>query len=339
MLRKGEFSRLLAPSGSGAGQTTDILNHHIHLLRNEFSKNNYNLVSFEQARQEVEQPSCCIILDEIQNIQLIPKEWRCKKILIVAENEFVRPRNWDRSIWQRADLVLSWKRNIKWDNYRAINLPNFSLEHVPSNLDAPDKRKFSCSILAKKPSRHKGYRLRSHLIHSLEKHSVEFDLFGHGWEKFALNNRMLRWLYRKTPFVNQVSTKAPKAYKGPVDDKLLTLKNYKFSFIIENELVESFLTEKLFHCFLTSTVPIYLGATNIEKLVPPDLFIDAREFIDDGEISVSRMLELLSKTESKLPQITADIREYIHSGEAAKFSNEHWVSEVLSSTLDIMNNS
>ena len=41
------------------------------------------------------------------------------------------------------------------------------------------------------------------------------------------------------------------------------LKDYRFSFAMENDCYESYFTEKLHDCLLTGTMPIYLGAPNI----------------------------------------------------------------------------
>jgi hypothetical protein len=45
--------------------------------------------------------------------------------------------------------------------------------------------------------------------------------------------------------------------------KVDALKDYMFSFAMENDCYQSYFTEKLHDCFLTGTIPIYLGAPNI----------------------------------------------------------------------------
>ena len=45
--------------------------------------------------------------------------------------------------------------------------------------------------------------------------------------------------------------------------KIDALKDYRFSFAMENDCYESYFTEKLHDCLLTGTMPIYLGAPNI----------------------------------------------------------------------------
>lgn len=51
-------------------------------------------------------------------------------------------------------------------------------------------------------------------------------------------------------------------------DKSLT--NYRYSFAIENEIEGYWFTEKILNCFANMTIPIYLGATHIDKFFNPD---------------------------------------------------------------------
>lgn len=49
-----------------------------------------------------------------------------------------------------------------------------------------------------------------------------------------------------------------------------TLTDYKFSIILENSIEPYFFTQKLTDCFASMTIPIYLGATEIDKFFNPD---------------------------------------------------------------------
>lgn len=53
-----------------------------------------------------------------------------------------------------------------------------------------------------------------------------------------------------------------KAFKY-IPHKVDALKDYMFSFAMENDHYESYFTEKLHDCLLTGTIPVYLGAPNI----------------------------------------------------------------------------
>lgn len=49
-----------------------------------------------------------------------------------------------------------------------------------------------------------------------------------------------------------------------------TLKDYRFSFAIENDITNYFFTEKITNCFAAQTIPVYLGAQKIDEFFNPD---------------------------------------------------------------------
>ena len=53
-------------------------------------------------------------------------------------------------------------------------------------------------------------------------------------------------------------------------DKSSGLVDYMFSFVIENDMYETYYTEKLTDCFMTATVPIYWGSPDIGKIFNTD---------------------------------------------------------------------
>lgn len=109
-----------------------------------------------------------------------------------------------------------------------------------------------------------------------------FKLYGRGWER-------TRWL-RSVP---------GRVFGGPVQDKVSTLSDYRFSLCFENTRFPGYVTEKIFDCFFAGTIPVYLGAPDIDSYVPRDSFIDVTSF---GSL--------------------ADVREYLRgltSAEAASY--------------------
>lgn len=75
----------------------------------------------------------------------------------------------------------------------------------------------------------------------------------------------------------------------PLKDKEEALCDYRFSVCIENGIDELFFTEKILDCFATGTIPIYLGATKIDKFFN----IKGILFIENGEFDFSRLNEEL----------------------------------------------
>lgn len=63
--------------------------------------------------------------------------------------------------------------------------------------------------------------------------------------------------------------------------KLEVISTYKFGIGFENSIAQDYVTEKFFDPLLAGTVPVYLGAPNVEEYAPgPHAFINASEFAD-----------------------------------------------------------
>ena len=91
----------------------------------------------------------------------------------------------------------------------------------------------------------------------LEGHQLRHLIFNN-YEK--INNTDL--FISKHHFSNLL-TKNHKMILG--DSKIPLFDKYKFHLCIENCKMENYFTEKIIDCFLTKTVPIYFGCTNINK--------------------------------------------------------------------------
>ena len=63
-----------------------------------------------------------------------------------------------------------------------------------------------------------------------------------------------------------------------------SLEKYRYSIAIENYISEYYFTEKLLNCFAAMTVPVYVGATKIEKFFNKDGIISIEPFTPIDEI-------------------------------------------------------
>jgi hypothetical protein len=87
-----------------------------------------------------------------------------------------------------------------------------------------------------------GHRLRTLFIDTASREFPDMDVFGHGREK-------------------------------QVEDKWDGLAPYRYSLAIENTSKSDYWTEKIADCFLSWTVPLYFGATNIADYFPEGSYI------------------------------------------------------------------
>jgi hypothetical protein len=58
-----------------------------------------------------------------------------------------------------------------------------------------------------------------------------------------------------------------------IEDKWDGLAPYRYSIAVENASAPDYWTEKIADCFLTWTVPLYYGCSNLERYFPPDSFL------------------------------------------------------------------
>lgn len=157
-------------------------------------------------------------------------------------------------------------------------------------------RKLICNFSANKVSTHPDelYTARIETIKFLEQHCIDdFDHYGARW------------------------TGEYKSWRGKVENKLATMSNYRFNLCYENaQNLRGYLTEKIFDAFHAGCVPIYLGAPDIEDMIPIDTFIDRRRFSSDGEL-----LEFLrSVDESQWRTFIEAARQYLLSDAHQKYT-------------------
>lgn len=132
----------------------------------------------------------------------------------------------------------------------------------------------------------------------------EVDLYGRGWDgpPFHMGighlpgsvQHLLRFGVRLARRIHpdKLLDAARRAHRGTTPSKLARLSQYTFCLCFENAQVNGYVTEKVFDCFATGTIPIYLGAPDISRYVPVGSFIDMRQFQDYEELR--RFLRALS---------------------------------------------
>jgi alpha(1,3/1,4) fucosyltransferase len=145
----------------------------------------------------------------------------------------------------------------------------------------------------------------------------DIDLYGVGWRKASmrLGKSSLPWIVQRLGITlrnlrdriapDPLLVAARKVYKGELDTKWETLSCYDFVLCFENTARQGWLTEKLFEALRVGTIPVYWGASDIAQLVPPDCFVDMREF--DGYGALLKYLKSLD---------AAAVRRYREAGRA-----------------------
>jgi hypothetical protein len=121
------------------------------------------------------------------------------------------------------------------------------------------------------------YSKRIDVMIDLDKFKL-LDLYGRGWSSLIGRNYInLRYLFNYF--------KIQSFYRGPCKSKTDTLNNYEFSIVFENMIMDGYVTEKIFDSMRSGSIPIYLGAPDIEKHVPKNCFVDYRDFKNVYELN------------------------------------------------------
>ena len=206
-----------------------------------------------------------------------------------------------------------------------INCPSY---HNPTleRFDLKKRNKFCVVICSNKTNDHKYdlYRKRLEIINWFEKnHPDKLDFYGYGWSNYIFRGPLIIRALNKISFLSRILAPKYKNYKGVFNGrKVDLLKDYKFSFCIENAKgYPGYITEKIFHCFFSLTVPIYLGCPNILDYMPNDCFIDMRKFKTIKEVHF--FLKNLKEEEYQKYQIS--ILKFLKSSKFIPFSNKYYI--------------
>lgn len=97
------------------------------------------------------------------------------------------------------------------------------------------------------------------------------DLYGRGWDQWWSRRSMWYPYWRHFGIIRKI-------YRGACESKYAVLSRYRFSLCFENMIMKGYMTEKIFDCLYAGTIPLYLGAPDIDSYIPTEAFIDSREY-------------------------------------------------------------
>jgi len=146
----------------------------------------------------------------------------------------------------------------------------------------------------------------------------DIDLYGFNWDKPPL---FPYWFQKKA---------IKKVYKGSVENKHQILSKYNFALAFENCELPGYITEKIFDCFYSGTIPIYLGAPDIENYIPKDCFINKRDFKNYEELKNF----LKSLTESEIQRYRENGRRFLESEQYKVFTHNYFIKKFVEACIN-----
>ena len=186
-----------------------------------------------------------------------------KRILLMWESKAITPEHYLPENHKWFDIILTQDDSLV-DNKRYFKIFNpIFVGPPPENIASFTERNFAVMVNANKVSRVDGelYSERRKTADYFAKTAPrELDIFGKMWGEHP-------------------------CAKGAVHDKIKTMSGYKFAICYENfSTGMGYITEKIFDCFKSRTVPIYWGAPNIADYVPTNTFIDRSKFQSNEQL-------------------------------------------------------
>lgn len=248
-------------------------------------------------------------------IKLFIKFPKNKKYLYLWEPKVVAPLSYLRIIHLFFNKIYTWNDDlINNKKYFKFCYPQSSHNFLKEKDF--NQKKFLTLINWNKASFVKDelYSQREKAIRYFEENNIEFDLYWTNWDKKNLKQKIF-WFKK---FIS---------YRWKIDDKIDVLSSYKFNICFENQKnTPWYITEKIWDSFKAKSVPIYWWASNIEKYIPKNCFIDFREFDWDYEKLV---IFLKSIKEVEYNKYIENINIFLNSKEAQKWFNENWARDFL----------
>jgi hypothetical protein len=249
-------------------------------------------------------------------------------ILIIYEPEIVMPDNYDHKNYRYFKKIYTWNDEIV-DNEKIFKY--YSPIKIPKDFEFRQKEKLCTLIASNKFNYHplELYSKRNEAIRWFEKnHPEDFDLYGYGWDQKANDTLANVWW---TPEHEKRRNARPDekpytSYKGTVHGKIETLKDYKFSICYENARdIPGYITEKIFDSFFAGCIPIYWGAPNIKDYIPPETFIDRKEFDSYSEL----YSYIKNMPENTYQTYLTEIKRYITGSEIYPFGAENFADTII----------
>lgn len=285
--------------------------------------------------QTADQDSAAPLVVELQ-LNASPLRGARIAYLLMMESSLIHPANRSQNGYADYRRVFTWDDSlVDGQKFVKLNFPNDLRIHRPDGWR--DRDGFCCLIAGNKsvivPDSRELYSARVEVIRWFEQHAPgDFGLYGVGWDLPPMRPGLLgRGLHRLLRQIPRAVWRPPfPSYRGPVEKKSEVLRRYRFSICYENVRdLPGYITEKLFDCFFAGCVPVYWGASNIERHVPPACFIDRRQFSDLD--ALYRHLKGMDEATYRGHQEA--IAAFLASPAARPYSSEAFVDTIVSEVM------
>ena len=246
-----------------------------------------------------------------------------KRALMIIEPENVNPSLYYFSRYRSMfSMVFTWDERLlaKNPDYKPVNVPvgaEPSLYRENRFADvAFDQKKLLVAVSRNRWSYmpQSTYKERKRAYSYFDANRPDdFDLYGPGWNEPAIFYERLCGYPRYQCYRGVIA--------GDWDAKVACMAKYKFALCFENNASQpGYISEKITDCLCARCVPVYYGSKGLEKRIPKECWIDARQFGDYAEMESF----LVGMPQSRHAEYLAAIEGFMHSPELDFFSTEHY---------------
>jgi acetyltransferase-like isoleucine patch superfamily enzyme len=232
--------------------------------------------------------------------------------LLILEPMVVLPGEYTEEVWKNFDYIFTMCDALaqQGGKFRKIPFPRSDWAMEWAITEDPELRK------AKYPLQ--GRRRSVCMINGNKASLVDGELYSE-------RVKLAQWFFKNSKIPFEVFGNPPfplPNYRGGLGHgaKLETLRQYRWSLCYENTnhpvFSAGYVSEKILDCLETRTIPIYLGASNIDQYIPRKCFIDARQFKSYEELNA--FLEAM--TEEDVERIVRDIDAWVGQGGLRQYS-------------------
>jgi hypothetical protein len=265
---------------------------------------------------------------------------KCPAYAYLYEDPIIRPLNSEMAQLRRYRKVFTSNETlIDGKQILCLDYPNnLSLRPVPSFIE---RDLFCVMIASNKALRHPHPRSlhnnRIEIIRFFEAQAPElFTLYGKGWNIPAVRPGLLgRLIKRMNEWRASITPSRPfPSYRGTLHSKSEILDRAKFSICYENSRGSpGYVTEKIFDCFTSGCIPIYIGSTHRTTLVPEDCYIDGDRFNSPAE-----MLHFLQSIDADShARYQAAIQRFLAGPDSVRFTNTYFCQSLVNVVMtDLM---
>ncbi len=266
--------------------------------------------------------------------------------LIISEPPVYAPQNWDPANHHCFEKVFTYDKDLvsgpKYAHY-VFAIDFESHKAFPSINEMQYRQRQLCCLIAgalqvtppEAGSRSLLYERYKTANYFAKHHAGEFDIYGRNLinEKFEYfkGAGILKKL-KLAPLVKLIAAQKAKyikkAFKGSIPplEKLDYHHRYNFSVCYDNSAIRGCISERIFDCFISKSIPIYCGAPDIGDYIPKQCFINRNDFSSYEDLY--KFIKSMDYS-TYLNYLTA-IELFLKSPQINQFTTQHYVNTLIS---------